>query len=120
MKRFLILGALALATASLSLQEASAWINSRFGIGANWGWQSGNNDFLHGLFHSGSPCGPDITYRHVPVYPQPCCCTANVVTLQQQPHCCCGAAPAPMAAPAPCATPVQSFRYQPVNRPYYR
>lgn len=80
MKRFLILGALTVAFAAASYEQASAWINSNFGLGMNWSWQSGGNSILGGLWRDGQPCGPDFVPTHQPVYSnRPCCCQANVV-----------------------------------------
>lgn len=59
MKKFLTLGVLALAVASVSTSEAPAWLNWKFGIGANIGWQSGGNNTLWGLFRNGQPPAPD-------------------------------------------------------------
>jgi hypothetical protein len=65
MKKFVVMGALALALAVCSQQEASAWVNTKFGVGLNWGYQSGGNNFLWGVFRNGQPpccdgpgCGP--------------------------------------------------------------
>jgi hypothetical protein len=72
MKRFLVLGPLALTLALLSGQTASAWVNFKFGAGVNWSWQSGGNNFLWGFFRNGQPPGPDVAYPpngHAPGYP---------------------------------------------------
>lgn len=58
MKKLLPIGLLAVSIAALSQEQASAWINSRFGIGLNWSWQSGGNNFLWGLFRDGQPPAP--------------------------------------------------------------
>lgn len=73
MKKILPIGLLTLCFAVAAQERASAWINSRFGIGLNWGWQSGGNNLLWGLFRDGQPCGPDIYCAPVPVYPRPAC-----------------------------------------------
>jgi len=57
MKKILGLGLLAVCLA-MSERPASAWVNSKFGIGLNWNWQSGGNNFLWGLFRNGQPPGP--------------------------------------------------------------
>jgi len=59
MKKFIIMGALALSTLMLSQQDASAWFNTKFGIGMNWAWQSGGNNYLWGAFRNGQPPGPE-------------------------------------------------------------
>lgn len=113
MKRFLILGVFTVAFATMSIQEASAWINSNFGLGLNWNWQSGGNSFCGGLFRDGQPCGPDMVPSHVPVYPRPCCCQAGVVQVPQI-VCPPGAgaqAPLPGVGPGGPGGPVQAFRY---------
>jgi hypothetical protein len=72
MKKFLSMSALALTVAALSTQEAPAWINSKFGVGLNWGWQSAGNNLGWGFFRNGQPPAPD-TCPGVggPVYPAP-------------------------------------------------
>jgi hypothetical protein len=62
MKKILVLGALALSIGLLSQQQASAWVNCKFGVGLNWNWQSGGNNFLWGAFRNGQPPGPDCCY----------------------------------------------------------
>ena len=57
MKKFLMIGALALGLAAVSGQEASAWIKCNFSVGLNWSWESGNNSFLWGLWSSGQVPG---------------------------------------------------------------
>jgi hypothetical protein len=64
MKKFLTVGVLALIAAAFSHQEASAWINCKFGIGFNYGWQSGGNNFLWGAFRNGQPGAPDWECHH--------------------------------------------------------
>jgi hypothetical protein len=73
MKKILPISLLALCCAMVVEERASAWVNSRFGIGANWSWQSGGNNLLWGLFRDGQPCGPDFYCQSVPVYPRPGC-----------------------------------------------
>jgi hypothetical protein len=59
MKKFITMGILALAVAAISTQEAPAWLNWKFGLGMNLGWQSGGNNTLWGLFRNGQPPAPD-------------------------------------------------------------
>ena len=59
MKRILTLGVLALGLVLGSQQQASAWVNFKFGAGVNWNWQSGNNCVLWGLWHGGEVPGPE-------------------------------------------------------------
>jgi len=75
MKKLLPIGLLALSF-TVFAEDASAWINSRFGLGFNWGWQSGGNNLLWGLFRDGQPGGPDIYHVDVPVYPK-CGCPSG-------------------------------------------
>jgi hypothetical protein len=60
MKKFLALGALALAVAAFPQQKASAWINNNFSIGLNWTSQRGGNNLLWGVFRNGQPGGCDL------------------------------------------------------------
>jgi hypothetical protein len=53
MKKFFLLGAVALMTVALSQQQASAWVNSRGFIGIGWSYTSGNNSCLWGLWRNG-------------------------------------------------------------------
>jgi hypothetical protein len=59
MNRILTLGVLALGLILGSQQQASAWCNFKFGAGINWDYQSGNNCFGWGLWHSGEVPGPE-------------------------------------------------------------
>ena len=59
MKKFLMMGALAMALAVLSTQQAPAWINVKFNAGLNYGYQAGGNNLLWGAFRNGQPPGPD-------------------------------------------------------------
>lgn len=59
MKKFLTMGALALSLAAICVAPAPAWLNWKFGIGLNLGWQSGGNNTLWGLFRNGQPPGPE-------------------------------------------------------------
>jgi hypothetical protein len=59
MKKILVMGALAVAIAAVSQQQASAWMNWKFGAGVNAAWQSGGNTWLWGAFRNGQPPGPD-------------------------------------------------------------
>src|ERR1700733_15402532 len=57
MKKILLVGALALLALFSAQQQASAWLNFKFGAGINWAWQSGGNNTLWGLFRNGQPPG---------------------------------------------------------------
>jgi hypothetical protein len=59
MKKFLSMGALALALAGVCSAPAPAWLNWKLGLGLNFGWQSGGNNTLWGFFRNGQPPGPD-------------------------------------------------------------
>ena len=58
MKKLVASGLLAVALLATSQQQASAWINARFGIGMNWEFSSGNNCLLGGLWSNGQAPGP--------------------------------------------------------------
>lgn len=58
MTKILPIGMLTLFLALAAHQQASAWINSRFGVGFNWSWQSGGNNLLWGLLRDGQPPAP--------------------------------------------------------------
>jgi len=60
MKKILTAGLLALSAALITDQQASAWVNAKFGVGLNWNWQSGGNNFLWGAFRNGQPPCPDV------------------------------------------------------------
>lgn len=60
MKKLLVVGALALAVAVLSERQASAWCHCKFGVGLNFDYQAGGNNWLWGAFKNGQPPGyPD-------------------------------------------------------------
>src|SRR5262245_22685467 len=64
MKRFLVVGVVALGVVLATQQQAPAWINFKMGVGLNWHWQSGGNNILWGVFHDGQPPGPDYNGGH--------------------------------------------------------
>ena len=43
-------------------QPALAWKNVRFSMGLNYQYQSGNNDFMWGLWHNGQVPPPVLAY----------------------------------------------------------
>ncbi len=59
MKKIVLAGVLAVCAMAISQQQASAWVNSRFSVGLNWGLQSGGNNFLWGAWKNGQPPGPE-------------------------------------------------------------
>jgi hypothetical protein len=69
MKKVLVAGMLAVCMIALSQQQASAWTNTRIGIGLNWGWSSGGNNLGWGLIRGAQPPGPEL-YQGNPSYPQ--------------------------------------------------
>jgi len=125
MKKFVVASLMAILIACASQHQASAWINSKFGIGMNWSYASGGNSFGYGLIRNGQPGGPEFFHSHtaVPAYPQPGCCVtqpAAPIVPAPQVHCPAGAAAQPVAAPANASQslrPVYPYRY-PTN--YYR
>lgn len=77
MKKFLVIGLLALGLTALSQQQASAWYRINFSAGLNFSFESGNNSFLWGLFTNGqspggitdaAPWGHPWGYHPYPVY----------------------------------------------------
>src|ERR1700738_1435980 len=59
MKRIISLGLLALGILCAADQQASAWVNSKFGVGLNWSWQGGGNNLLWGAIRGGTPPCPE-------------------------------------------------------------
>jgi hypothetical protein len=59
MKKIIASGLLAIALIAMSQQQASAWVNSKFGIGLNWERQSGANNLFWGAWHNGQVPGPE-------------------------------------------------------------
>jgi hypothetical protein len=71
MKKFVLLGALAVAVAALAQEEASAWTNCKFGIGLNWEHSSGGNNLLWGVFRNGQVPPPPVPFDGHGFYPAP-------------------------------------------------
>lgn len=59
MKKIIFAALVAVSVMAISNQHASAWVNSRFGVGLNWDVQSGGNNFLWGAWRNGQPPGPE-------------------------------------------------------------
>jgi hypothetical protein len=59
MKKIVFAALVAVSVMALSHQQASAWVNSKFGVGLNWDLQSGGNNFLWGAWKNGQPPGPE-------------------------------------------------------------
>jgi hypothetical protein len=59
MKKIVVAGLVAVGLMAITQQQASAWINSKFGIGLNWDVQSGGNQVLWGAWRNGQPPGPE-------------------------------------------------------------
>jgi hypothetical protein len=64
MKKFFAMGVLALTAAGVFHQQASAWCKAGFSVGLNWGWQSGGNNLLWGVWRNGQPGGTDFEMKH--------------------------------------------------------
>ena len=60
MKKVFATGIMAICLIALSQQQASAWINARFGVGLNWAWQSGGNTIGWGAWRGAQPPGPEV------------------------------------------------------------
>jgi len=127
MKNILFVGALALTTACISGEQASAWINSQFGMGLNWNWASGGNSIGYGLYRDGQPGGAEFFHslQATPAYPQPTNCAPTYPTNpvpQPQPHCApTGPIPVPAVGPSYAApTAPAGNATQSLYRPTYR
>ena len=59
MKKIIAAGMLAFCVLAIAQQQASAWTNTKFGIGMNMDYQSGGTSFLWGLWRNGQPPGPE-------------------------------------------------------------
>jgi len=107
MKNILFVGALALTTACMSGEQASAWINSQFGVGLNWNWASGGNSFGYGLIRDGQPGGAEFYHslQAVPAYPQPTNCAPTYPTNPVPQAHCAPTGPIPVPAIAPTSAP---------------
>lgn len=117
MKRIVMASLLALGVLSVSQQQASAWVNTKFGVGLNLGWQSGGNCLLWGAARGSQPPAPvpgfpgyhgyvpdwDFSFGYGPAY-------AGSPSV----------APAPAAPPATyTATPAQPGQPAAQNNAYY-
>ena len=60
MKKFLLMGLLALGLLTVTGQSAHAWVNAKFSAGINCQWQSGGNCLLWGLFKNDNVPGPGM------------------------------------------------------------
>jgi len=59
MKKIVLASLFAIGVIALSQQQASAWVNTKFGIGLNYSHQSGGNNFGWGLWQNGQVPGPE-------------------------------------------------------------
>lgn len=114
MKKILAIGVLTICSIAFTQQQASAWINSRFGVGLNWDWQSGGNSILWGAWRNGQPGGPD---------PAPGGPLKQHYAPHFQPYCPPPAAPAYAPAPlghsaAPATTPMAAYPGNQFAMPY--
>ena len=108
MTRFWSLGLLALSICAVSTPQSHAWLNWKFGIGANFGYQSGGNNTLWGLFRNGQPPGPGV---------DPCCPSCPMGPYAPRPGMALPPPPPPAAAAVqpggacPSATPWFPYPY---------
>lgn len=58
MKKSILTAGLALLLSAWFSEPAQAWRSSKFGVGLNWSYQSGGNNFLWGFFRNGQPPAP--------------------------------------------------------------
>ena len=71
MKKVFVAGLLAICLIGATQQQASAWVNARFGAAINWEWQTGGNSVCHGLWKNGQPPGPNyMSSAPFGAYPQ--------------------------------------------------
>ncbi|MBI2806859.1 MAG: hypothetical protein HYX68_17915 [Planctomycetes bacterium] len=116
MKKLVLAGLAAVLVMGISQQQASAWVNSKFSVGLNWGFQSGGNQLLWGAWRNGQPPGPEAFGGgggHMPQYfaPMPGPASQGYAPMQQ------GFAPMPQATYAPqYGSPYQFANYP---RPVY-
>ena len=123
MKKFLVIGALALAVAACAEDQANAWVNAKFGVGLNVSLQSGGNNVMWGLFRNGQPPVPAAAPAPYGYYPpmvapgQPYPMHSGPIDAQP------GISPAPAPASVPTQLPPTSWidypGYQMVSYPYY-
>ena len=59
MKKLVSAGLVAFCVIAIAQQNASAWTNSKFGVGLNWERQAGGNSALWGAWRNGQPPGPE-------------------------------------------------------------
>jgi len=107
MKKLLSVGLLTVCAFVLAERQADAWVNSKFSIGMNWHYQSGNNNILWGAFKNGQVPGPEAFSAPFQYGPMPGSFPyfgSNVPTQT---------APPPMAAQTYSYNPYQSVSYQP-------
>ena len=60
MKKIIVMSFLVVGVIMFAEQQASAWVNSRFGIGLSDHKQSANTSLLWGLWRNGQIPGPDM------------------------------------------------------------
>jgi hypothetical protein len=130
MKNLLLVSALTLTLACTSGEQASAWVNSQFGMGLNWNFASGGNSYFWGLVRDGQPYGADFCHslQTVAVPPAVGPCTpvppANVFPCPHH-HGVAPVVPAPVPAPtypaaaAAAATTAPAAASQSLYRPSY-
>jgi hypothetical protein len=112
MKKFLVIGALALVVAVLLEYQAWAWKNASFSVGLNWSYSSGGNSLLWGAYRNGQPGGCDLPN-----------CPQHYYAIQHGYNPVCPTfdgpfnGPAPAFPPAPAAAPQASWYNQPAFQP---
>ena len=107
MKKIVSLGLLAACALVVSERPAHAWVNSKFSVGLSWHLQSGNNNFLWGLWRNGQVPGPEAYQGPFHYGPPP----AQNGTFPWYGH-----APQNETAPPPLA---QQHAYYPAQQSYY-
>ena len=70
MKKLIGMSVVALAITLISMQEASAWSNIKFGVGMNFQWQTGNNGIGKHFWRNGPlPGQPVYGYGYQGYFP---------------------------------------------------
>jgi len=107
MKKIALAGLVAFALIAISQHQASAWTNTKFGIGLNFERQSGGNSAIWGLWRNGQPPGPD-SFQPAPAGVFPFHGPRMMPAQMMVP-------PAAGAVPAPVGFPVQGASYEQYN-----
>jgi len=122
MKKLVLSGLIALGLTLAGGEKASAWVNFKFGVGANIDWQSGGNNLLWGAFRGDQVPGPEAYGHHGGFGPQfapgmPLPAAPEAKTSPAQPTYWYGGNPYHAVGYSPYSNPYYSNPYQ--NSTYY-